>query len=45
MGFVQEENLVIFPGVRHLNSFSARGELEQKFSKNSNAKGLPGGGC
>ena len=22
-----------------------RGEFEQKFSKNSNARGLPGGGC
>ena len=30
--------------IEHLNSFSARvGGFEQKFSKNSNARGLPGG--
>ena len=31
----------------HLNSFSASGgeKLEQKFSKNSNARGVARGGC
>ena len=41
----QNSTLVIFPGVGHLNSFSARwgggeGGVEQKFSKNSNARGV-----
>ena len=33
--------------IGHLNSFSASGggNFEQKCSKNSNARGLPGGGC
>ena len=29
----------------HLNSFSGRGEFEQKFSKNSKARGVARGGC
>ena len=35
------------PMMGHLNSFSASGvgNLNKNFSKNSNARGLPGGGC
>ena len=39
-------NLVILPGVEAFEQLfgPVREEFEQKFSKNSNARGLPGGG-
>ena len=43
----QNSNLVIFPGVGAFEQLfgPVRGEFEQKFFTNSNARGVASGGC